>query len=165
MQDGGNRVPFIARWPGTIPAGKVSKEIVDFSDFLPTFCDVSGAKAPGGVDGRSMFKTLKGSSEKHRDWIYMWYSRNGGNKAAKQFTRNQRYKLYGDGSFYDIERDVLEKTPLKAGDLSEAQTRVQVMLQRGIDQYKNKRPAHLGLEKRTAKAAKKDRNAKKKSAK
>ena len=33
------RVPFIANWPGTIPAGKVSRDLVDFSDFLPTVFD------------------------------------------------------------------------------------------------------------------------------
>ncbi len=34
-----NHVPFIANWPGTIRAGKVSRDLVDFSDFLPPVCD------------------------------------------------------------------------------------------------------------------------------
>ena len=151
MHDGGNRVPFIASWPGTIPAGKVSNEIVDFSDFLPTFCEMSGAAAPDGIDGRSMLKTLKGSDAKHRDWIYMWYSRNGGNKAAKQFTRNQRYKLYGNGRFYDIQNDVLEKNPLATATLSDEQESVRAMLQEALGYYKSRRPAHLGLENRAKK--------------
>ena len=113
MHDGGNRVPCIVSWPGTVPAGTVSQEITDFSDWLPTFCEMSGVEVPSGIDGRSLLKTLKGSDEKHRDWIYMWYSRNGGNKAARQFARNQRYKLYGDGRFFDVKNDVLETLPLQ----------------------------------------------------
>lgn len=143
MHDGGNRVPCIASWPGTVPAGKVSKEILDFSDFLPTFCEMSGTPIPSKVDGRSLLKTLKGSGEKHRQWIYMWYSRNGGNKQAREFARNQRYKLYGDGKYYDIGADVLEKSPLPA-DLSGEAKAVRAMLQKALEQYQDKRPAHLG---------------------
>ena len=29
-----------------------------------------------------------------------------------QFVRNKRYKLYADGRFYDVQKDVLEKTPI-----------------------------------------------------
>ncbi|MFM1559746.1 MAG: sulfatase-like hydrolase/transferase [Roseibacillus sp.] len=143
MHDGGNRVPCIASWPGTVPAGKVSKEILDFSDFLPTFCEIGGCPTPAKVDGRSLLNTLKGSEEKHRDWIYMWYSRNGVNKQARQFARTQRYKLYGDGRFFDVEKDVLEKNALKP-KLSEEEMNVRTMLQRAIDQYQDKRPGHLG---------------------
>lgn len=157
MHDGGNRVACIASWPGTIPAGKVTKEIVDFSDFLPTFCEVAGAKTPDTVDGRSMLKTLKGSDEKHRDWIYMWYSRNGGNKAARQFARNQRYKLYSSGKFYDIDQDVLEKSPLDDKTLTDEQKKTRTMLQTAIDQYKEKRPANLGNDDKAKKKPKKDK--------
>lgn len=144
MHDGGNRVPCIASWPGTIPVGKVSQEILDFSDFLPTFCEMAEIKTPDGLDGKSLLPTLKGGTEKHRDWIYMWYSRNGKNKAAKEFTRNQRYKLYGNGKFYDVQEDVLEKNALQKGALSEEQRKTRKMLQGALDQYKGKRPAHLG---------------------
>ena len=154
MHDGGNRVPCIASWPGTIPAGTVSGEILDFSDFLPTLCEMSGAPSPEGVDGKSLLRTLKGGKQKHRDWIYMWYSRNGGNKQAREFTRNQRYKLYGDGSFYDVQSDVLEKSSLKSDELTAEQKRVQVMLRGALDQYQDKRPAHLGQQKKGKKKQK-----------
>ena len=42
MSDAGTRVPFIASWPGVVPGGKVSNDLVDFSDVLPTLCDVAG---------------------------------------------------------------------------------------------------------------------------
>ena len=146
MHDWGNRVPFIAAWPGTIPKGKVSHEILDFSDLLPTFCDVAGIEPPAGIDGKTLLPTLRGGSEKHRDWIYMWYSRNGNNSAAKQFTRDQRYKLYGSGKFFDVQEDVLEKEPLTKTSLTDPQKQALAMLQRGLARYKVQRPSHLGLD-------------------
>jgi len=132
-------VPFVAQWPGKIPAGKVSQEIVDFSDFLPTFCQATEASATNGIDGKSFLKTLTGSEEKHRDWIYLWYTRSGKPGTAKQFTRNQRYKLYGDGRFFDVGEDVLEKTPLAVDKLTEKQQAVHKMLRGGLDQFKDVR--------------------------
>ncbi len=135
MDDGGNRVPFIAQWPGKITPGKVSQEIVDFSDFLPTFCETAEIQAPEGIDGKSFLKTLLGSDEKHRDWIYLWYTRSGKPGTAKQFTRNQRYKLYGDGRFFDIASDVLEEKPLATDKLTETQRSFHKMLRVGLDQF------------------------------
>lgn len=148
MTDGGTRVPFIASWPGTIPVGKTSDELVDFSDFLPTMCEAAGVPVPAGIDGRSLLGTLKGSEKNHRDWIYMWYSRNGGNREARQFARDQYYKLYGNGNFYKVRRDPQEKHPLADSDLDENEKQVREALQAAIDQYKDKRPAHLGLAKK-----------------
>ncbi|MDI3283458.1 arylsulfatase [Polyangium sp. 15x6] len=40
--EGGYRVPCIVRWPGKIPAGVVSNEIVSHNDWLPTFLEAAG---------------------------------------------------------------------------------------------------------------------------
>jgi len=48
MLDCGAHVPFIASWKGTAPAGKVLKDLVDFSDLFPTFAELAGAKMPTG---------------------------------------------------------------------------------------------------------------------
>ncbi|MFC5050325.1 arylsulfatase [Rubritalea spongiae] len=42
--EGGHRVPFIAKWPGNIPAGSVSKSIVSNVDFLATFAALTGVE-------------------------------------------------------------------------------------------------------------------------
>ena len=53
------RVPFIANWPGTIPAGKVSRDLADFSDFLPTVFDPLEVKPlDTGRLGNAQCKTL-----------------------------------------------------------------------------------------------------------
>ena len=47
MLEGGARVPLIASWKGTTPAGQVLvKDMVDFSDFHATFAELAGAKTP-----------------------------------------------------------------------------------------------------------------------
>ena len=58
--EGGVRVPFIARWPGQIPAGIVSSEIAANIDILPTFAQLSGADVPADrtIDGRSIWDLL-----------------------------------------------------------------------------------------------------------
>ena len=44
--DGGCRVPFIARWPGKLKAGRVSDEILSTMDLLPTFAKLAGPRCP-----------------------------------------------------------------------------------------------------------------------
>lgn len=44
--EGGHRVPFLARWPGRIPAGTVSDETVCHVDFIATVAAILGAKLP-----------------------------------------------------------------------------------------------------------------------
>ena len=41
MLEGGSRVPLIASWPGTTPAGKVLKDIVNFTDMTSTFVELA----------------------------------------------------------------------------------------------------------------------------
>ncbi len=139
MTDAGTRVPLIAHWPGVINTGKVSKNLVDFSDFLPTLCEAAGAEIPAelAIDGRSFLAQLQGEKGNPREWIYCWYSRNG-KSGIQEWARNQRYKLYRTGEFYDISQDRLEKTPLT--ELSAEAQQVRAMLQQTLDQYKDARP-------------------------
>lgn len=40
--EGGIRIPFIVRWPGRVPAGRVNDHQLAFYDVLPTFCELAG---------------------------------------------------------------------------------------------------------------------------
>src|ERR1700722_9321092 len=40
--EGAFRVPMLVRWPGKIPAGEVTNDIVQHHDWLPTFCAIAG---------------------------------------------------------------------------------------------------------------------------
>ncbi|MBE3097382.1 MAG: sulfatase-like hydrolase/transferase [Planctomycetes bacterium] len=68
----GARVPLIVRWPGTVAAGTVSRELADVSDVFPTVAELAGARIPDGlvIDGVSLAPTLRGGKEEHRPWIF-----------------------------------------------------------------------------------------------
>lgn len=59
--EGGVRVPFIARWPGKVPAGRIRDEFVTGLDLLPTFSSLMGAKLPSTkIDGIDLSNLLLG---------------------------------------------------------------------------------------------------------
>lgn len=73
MTEGGHRVPFIASWPGVIPAGQTSSQTVMSMDLLPTFVNLAGTSAPKGhqLDGIEILPLLKEPS-KHQDRVLHW---------------------------------------------------------------------------------------------
>jgi arylsulfatase A len=137
MIDGGNRVPCVISWPSVIQKGRVLQDIIDFSDFVPTICEATGVAIPKRlkIDGQSFLAQLQGKPGTPRDSIYMWYSRNGGLARAKAFARNQRYKLYEDGRFYDVPKDRLEKKPLEEATLDKKAQAVKQVLQARLDSF------------------------------
>jgi arylsulfatase len=64
--EGSLRVPFAIRWPGKIPAGSVSDEIVHEMDLYPTFASIAGGKVPDDrvIDGVDQTDFLLGEQEK-----------------------------------------------------------------------------------------------------
>jgi arylsulfatase A len=92
----GARVPFIARWPGSIPAGTVSLEITDFTDFLPTVAELVGGEVSPDYPGHgvSLVPTLRDPTAPHRDWIASFY-------LEAQFFRTRRFVRQGDGTILD----------------------------------------------------------------
>lgn len=111
--DAGTREPLIAYWPGTISAGKTNHNLVDFSDFLPTLSDAAGVKTPSGLDGQSFFPQLKGEPAEPRKWMFCYYNPRPERTKPVRFVRDTRYKLYGDGRFYDIQVDSREQSLLE----------------------------------------------------
>ncbi len=115
--DGGTHVPLIANQPGVVPAGKVCGDLVDFSDFVPTFAEAAGTNIPANmkVDGQSFMPQLRGEKGSPREWIFCHYDPRWGNRPKRRFVRDKRWKLYASGDLYDIRADVLEKNPNPAG--------------------------------------------------
>ena len=64
-REGSLRVPFIIRWPGKVPAGKVSNEIVHQFDLFTTFASIAGGKVPQDrvIDGIDVSDFLLGRTE------------------------------------------------------------------------------------------------------
>ena len=63
--EGALRVPFAMRWPGKIPAGTASDEIVHEMDLFPTIARIAGGKVPDDrvIDGIDMSDFLLGKQE------------------------------------------------------------------------------------------------------
>jgi arylsulfatase A-like enzyme len=68
MTDRGTHVPLLVRWPGKIKAGSICEDLVDFSDILPTICELTGAKLPAqSIHGRSFAPQLLGQPGQTRE--------------------------------------------------------------------------------------------------
>ena len=123
--EGGIGVPFIARWPGKIAAGKVDdSSLISAVDLLPTFCEIAGAELPADYkgDGVSQVATLKGKPAPLREKPLFW--KMGGNKNRADHWVNyavvhQHWKLVCDEDqsrveLYDLAADLAEKTDVAA---------------------------------------------------
>jgi arylsulfatase A-like enzyme len=73
VYEGGIRVPFIARWPGKVAAGKTNDHVLAFWDFLPTAAELAGLPVPKGIDGISFLPTLLGRPQTRHDYLYWDY--------------------------------------------------------------------------------------------
>ncbi len=74
--DGGSRVPCIVRWPGRVPQGRVSDELLSTMDLLPTFAKLAGAKLDEDVtlDGLDAASFLLGKSDASPRDEYLYYA-------------------------------------------------------------------------------------------
>jgi len=75
--EGGYRVPCIVRWPGKVPAGRVSDAIFATIDFLPTFANLAGFRVPDDrvIDGIDQTGLLLGKTDQGRETFL--YGNNG----------------------------------------------------------------------------------------
>ncbi|MDB5388185.1 MAG: atsA 3 [Planctomycetaceae bacterium] len=89
--EGGVRVPFIARWPGKIPAGSVCHEPAMTIDLFPTIARITGAKLPPHkIDGLDILPLLTGvPGSKSPQLAYFFYYHVGELHAV----RSGRWKL------------------------------------------------------------------------
>lgn len=118
--DAGTHVPLIVTWPRKIKTGSVFNGLIDFSDFLPTLADIAGKNV--NTDGRSFFPLVTGSRYSPKEIMFMHYDPRWGanvNRYRNQFARTLEYKLYADGRFFDLTKDIAEITPVNTDSLSE----------------------------------------------
>jgi arylsulfatase A-like enzyme len=109
LHEGGHRVPFIASWPGVIPAGSNNAATVMTMDLFPTFTALAGAesavKAP--LDGIDLMPLLKGGNQDKERPLHWLFGRNWA-------VREGPWKLMGKGGkatfLVNLEADLSEKT-------------------------------------------------------
>jgi arylsulfatase A-like enzyme len=117
LTDGGIRVPFIARWPGTITAGSVSPHVGCFGDMMATWAELGGGKAPAAIDSLSIVPTLLGRpGQKAHEYLYWEFYEQGVSQAVLMDGRWKAIRLKTPTApieLYDLSND-----PAEASDVS-----------------------------------------------
>jgi len=129
MWEGGARVPLIASWKGTTPAGRVLKDLVDFSDFYATFAELAGAKMPDGLkfDNRSFAPQLRGEKGKPREWVFVQLGKNW-------YVKERAWKLNQSGELYDLKEAPFEEKLVPADTKDAEAVAARKRLQGVLDQ-------------------------------
>jgi arylsulfatase A-like enzyme len=126
LYEGGIRLPFLARWPGKIPAGHVDETtVLSALDLFPTLAAIAGAELPANVkfDGQDMSAALRGTPVTRKTPLFWEYGRNEKwfaypkepiNRSPSVAIREGKWKLLinPDGSraeLYDVVSDAEEK--------------------------------------------------------
>jgi len=168
--EGGHRVPFIARWPGQIPAGQVSRQLTNTTDIFATVASVVGYELPDdvAVDSFDMLPVMLGEQDEEKsirphmltqsfrgefqirqgDWKYLDHTGSGGNDYSKGSLR--KYALpetapQATGQLFNLAEDPGETTNLFFSEL-EKRRELQGLLKRLTDKEngrsapKNRKP-------------------------
>ncbi len=101
-------------WPGKTPAGKLSHDLVDSTDFVPTFAELCEAKLPENkiMDGQSFAPQIRNQKGKARNWIFIQLAR-------KWYVRDAKWKLNQAGELFDMTKAPFQEL-LVAADTKDA---------------------------------------------
>ena len=133
LLQGGIGVPFIARWPGRIAAGKIDDTTpITAVDLLPTFCKLAGAAlpedyTPDGVDqSDALFGKPSSARTKPIFWQWNFASNRGANWPAHAVRAGEFKLLLGKDPSKQIElfrfpQDRLEKHNLQSEERDEVE--------------------------------------------
>ena len=104
MANTGSHVSLIAHWSGITPPGKTCDDLINFTDFLPTFAEASGAKPPQDrpIDGQSFLPQLRSQKGNPRDWSLIELN-------EKRFILSGNFKLQNNGNLFDLTDPMDEK--------------------------------------------------------
>lgn len=111
--EGGQRVPTIVRWKGTIAPQQVNNELLTSMDLYPTLAHFCGAAVPNDrvIDGRDVSDIWLGNSTESPHESFVYYAGN-----TLEAIRDARWKLhFAKGKqevfeLYDLDNDVSEST-------------------------------------------------------
>jgi len=121
VYEGGIRVPFIARWPGRIPPGRVTDHLSAMWDMFPTFLELAGLPVPADIDGVSLVPTMLGrDGQRAHDSMYWEYHGLWKGAQAVRLGKWKGVRLGGHDNadapieLYDIEADRSESRNIAA---------------------------------------------------
>lgn len=148
---GGIRVPFIARWPGTIPAGRIDREsVLTAVDLLPTFLEVAAVPLPQGYkpDGESILDALTNGFHKRTKPIFWEWRANQDHPQIWPHLgmREGPWKLLWNESLDRIELYNIEEDWAEASNMADRECEVVAKMKNKILEWKatlpTEPPAH-----------------------
>ncbi len=121
--EAGYRVPCIVRWPGKVPAGRVSGAIFSTLDFLPTFARLTGFDVPTDrtIDGVDQTDLILGKSDTGRRENFLY--KNNAVRSGKWKYLRAKHDVHDFAQdkereqveeLYDLEADIGERNNLAA---------------------------------------------------
>jgi len=112
--EGGIRVPAIVRWPGRIPAGKVSDQVGITMDLTASILAITGARVPEGamLEGVNLFPVWQGKQPEFERTLF-W--RAGTDNNRQTAVRRGDWKVLVDGPHtyvFNVRTDLSERNDL-----------------------------------------------------
>ena len=129
VADHGAHVPFVVRAPFLTAGGRVSRDLVDFTDVYPTLVELAGATLPEGLklDGQSLLPSLRGKQNhpSQRGWIFS-------QRGELRMVRDQQHLLDSQGNFHDLKQDPRQENRIQSPSpqVNERRERLQRILDR-----------------------------------
>jgi N-acetylgalactosamine-6-sulfatase len=147
LYEGGIRVPFIVRWKGTTPAGRVDETtVISGVDLLPTFCALAGIDWPEDMklDGEDMSDALRGQpKQRTRPLFWEFRGRIFGhplNRSPMLAIREGRWKLLMNPDESRIELYDLLNDPMEVDNVAGQQPEVVRSLARRLKAWHDSMP-------------------------
>ncbi len=113
LLEGGIRIPSIVRWPGRVPAGSISEQVMISMDWMPTLLAATGLQPDPAYppDGDNLLPTLTGRASPHPRKLF-WRYKAGGQRAVRD--SDWKYlQIAGNEFLFDIVQDPRERANLK----------------------------------------------------
>ncbi len=143
-------VPMIMRWPNRIPPGRRIPGLVQQVDLLPTILEAAGCSLPGGLDGKSLWPSIRGETEGTQDRIYLsecaWQASRG------VVTRDFKFiRTVDSGPFVRPRRELydLRVDGREIQNIAESSAQVADELERLLDEWVDRglagRPDPMGI--------------------
>ncbi|MAI71877.1 MAG: hypothetical protein CMM01_13310 [Rhodopirellula sp.] len=132
LTERGINMPLIVNCPGWITEARESDALLNAADILPTLVDLANASTPAKlkIDGVSFAEILREQSDSSwaRPWTFSQY-------AEDRVIRDQRYKLYSSGRFFDLAVDPSEQRFISPTTQTQSESERRLALQQVLDAF------------------------------
>src|SRR5574340_282783 len=116
LEEGGIRVPGVVRWPGRVPAGRVSNEVIHMTDVLPSFLAAVGGAPDSAwkVDGANMLDVWTGKARAPERTLFCEWNSGGHDMLAAMRGDFKLLVINEAGFLYNVAEDPGERRDLSA---------------------------------------------------